>query len=113
MISLIASVIVGIYFSHAGVNVIRNMTGMIEFAAQSSLPLPHISVPIGGLVLLAGGLLQASHIYFAYGSLLIIVFLCVANVFIHPIWKTSERMSASVNFALIALLLKTNNLLLI
>lgn len=96
--------IVPVEFS--GLNILRNRADMIELAAKSMLPAPRASVPLGAAILLVGGVLQFTHVYFTYGSVLIVLFLAVADVFIHPIWKPSERASASINFCMIGLLIK-------
>lgn len=69
----------------------------IAFAASKGVPLASISVPLSGIIAMAGGLSIAAGFKAKWGGWLIVLFLVPVTVMIHNFWAMTDPNMAQVN----------------
>ncbi len=70
---------------------------LISFAASKGVPLAAFSVPLSGVMALAGGLSIALGYRAKWGGWLIVLFLVPVTVMIHNFWAMPDPAAARVN----------------
>lgn len=98
---LVGQIVLGLYFIAAGAMHFAKMNDMVGYATMKGAPMPRISVPFSGLVLLLGGLGTLFQYQTAIAYWALIGFLVVAAVMMHNFWKVKDpmaKMGDMVNF---------------
>jgi putative oxidoreductase len=70
----------------------------IAFAASQGVPLASISVPLSGIIALAGGLSILLGYHARIGAWLIVLFLAVVTPMLHNFWAVSDPMMHQMQF---------------
>lgn len=109
---VIGQVVLGAYFTVAGIQHFTGMKGMTGYAAMKGIPAPAASVALSGVMLLVGGLGVLFQMYTTLSYGLLIAFLVVAACTVHNFWtakdaqtKMSDTIQFQKNLALAAALL--------
>lgn len=101
IVLLLARIVLGLYFLMSGMNHFTKMSAMVGYARSKNAPAPEVTVPLTGLILIAGGLSVGLGVWPVVGLILLIAFLTLAAVMMHNFWAVSDpqqRMGELVNF---------------
>jgi putative oxidoreductase len=72
----------------------------VGYASQAGVPLAALSVPLSGLLALAGGLSVLLGYRAKVGAWLIVLFLMPVTVMMHNFWAVADPMMAQMQFAM-------------
>lgn len=95
IIPIIGRVLFSILFIYNGWNHFAQYSGLVDYAAMMGAPLPAVTVPLTGLMLILGGLSILTGIYHRIGSWLLAIFLILAAFIMHPFWTVEDPALAS------------------
>lgn len=95
VIAIVGRILFAILFLYNGWNHFAQYSGLVDYAAMMGAPLPSVTVPLTGLMLIAGGLSILVGYYHRIGSWLLAVFLILAAFIMHPFWSIEDPMAAS------------------
>ncbi len=100
-IYLIGQIILGGYFILAGLMHFVNVTMMTGYASSKGIPMARSMVLGSGVLLIAGGIGILTQFMLEESYIVLIGFLFLAAVTIHPFWKAKDaqsKMADMVNF---------------
>jgi putative oxidoreductase len=90
VIELIGRVVFALIFLDYGLLHFRQRAGMVEYAKTFDAPVPEVSVPVAGAMMLLGGSSIALGVFPDVGALLIILFVFPAAFVGHRYWKETD-----------------------
>lgn len=73
--------------------------GAIDYARAYGAPAPEITVPLTGLMILAGGLMIGFGVLADLGAILVGVFLVVITPIMHAFWKEQDEQMKQMQMA--------------
>ncbi|GAB2483099.1 MAG: DoxX family protein [Comamonas sp.] len=85
-LSLLGRILLALVFLPAGWGKLTGFQGTVGYAASAGMPMPEISVGIGLVVELLGGLALLLGFKTRYAALVLAVFTAVASFFFHKYW---------------------------
>lgn len=86
-------------FILSGIGHLTQFKAMSDYAAAFKVPSPRLAVVVSGLMILVGGLSILLGVKVPAGSLLLVLFLIPAAVYMHPFWGVSDPMQAATQRA--------------
>ena len=98
---LIGRIIVGLYYISSGARHFTHLNMMAGYAGSKGVPMPKISVPLSGLLLIIGGLSIGLGAYPLIGVMAVVLFLLPTTFMMHNFWAVQDpmqKMSEMVNF---------------
>jgi putative oxidoreductase len=95
----IARVILGLYFLYNGLNHLRNLKAMAEYARSKKVPSAEFLVALTGLMLLAGGISILSGYLVPWGIALLAIFLVPTAFIMHNFWAEQDPMAKANQMA--------------
>ena len=97
---LIGRILVGGYYIFNGFNHFSKKDMMAGYAKSKGVPIPDITIPLTGLLLLLGGLSLLLGIYPYIGVALIVIFLVPVTFMMHNFWAVpkEQKMADMVQF---------------
>jgi len=97
---LIGRILVGGYYIFNGFNHFSKKDMMAGYAKSKGVPIPDITIPLTGLLLLLGGLSLLLGIYPYIGVALIVIFLVPVTFMMHNFWAVpkEQNMADMVHF---------------
>ena len=99
---LLGKIIFGGYFIYNAYGHFANLDALTGYAQSKKVPMPKTAVIITGIMLLIGGVSIISGQYVFIGLWLLIIFLVVTSILMHPFWKLADdmqlKMSEKINF---------------
>jgi putative oxidoreductase len=98
---LIGRIIFGGYFIYNGINHIRNLEPMSQYAGSKKVPMPKAAVAASGGLILAGGASVLLGVKPKYGAAALIGFLAAVSPTMHDFWSVEDpgqRMMQTINF---------------
>lgn len=95
----IARVILGLYFLYNGLNHLRNVKAMAEYARFKKVPSAEFAVALTGLMLLAGGISILSGYLVPWGLALLVIFLVPTAFVMHNFWAEQDPMAKANQMA--------------
>jgi uncharacterized membrane protein YphA (DoxX/SURF4 family) len=95
----IARVILGLYFLYNGLNHLRNLKAMAEYARFKKVPSAEFMVALTGLMLLAGGISILSGYLVPWGIALLVIFLVPTAFVMHNFWAEQDPMAKANQMA--------------
>lgn len=98
---LIGRIVVGLYFISGGVRHFTHLKMMAPYAGSKGVPMPNISVPASGALLIIGGASILCGFYPFYGAIAILAFLLPATFMMHNFWAVqdpAQKMNEMINF---------------
>ena len=97
---LIGRILVGGYYIFNGFNHFSKKDMMAGDAKSKGVPIPDITIPLTGLLLLLGGLSLLLGIYPYIGVALIVIFLVPVTFMMHNFWAVpkEQKMADMVQF---------------
>ncbi len=97
---LVGRLLLGGYFILSGFNHFMNRDTMAGYAESKGAPMPNVTVPLTGLMLLAGGLSILAGAYVTVGVALLVLFLLPTSFIMHDFWAVGaeQQMQEQVNF---------------
>jgi putative oxidoreductase len=90
VVELVGRVVFAAIFLDYGSTHLRQRTGMIAFAQSFGAPMPHITVPLSGAMMVLGGLAIALGVWPDVGAILLVLFLVPAAFVAHSYWKETD-----------------------
>lgn len=76
-----------------------NSRQAVEYARAYGAPLPRLTVPLTGIVIVAGGLSVALGVYADLGALMLAAFLLPTGFIVHAFWKEQDEQMRQVQMA--------------
>ncbi len=70
----------------------------VAYAAAQGVPLPHVAVPIAGLLAIAGGLSVLLGFRARIGAWLLVLFLLPVTLMMHKFWAVADSAGAQIQF---------------
>ena len=97
---LIGRILVGGYYIFNGFNHFSKKDMMAGYAKSKGVPIPDITIPLTGFLLLLGGLSLLLGIYPYIGIALIVIFLVPVTFMMHNFWAVpkEQKMADMVHF---------------
>lgn len=97
---LIGRLLLGGYFIYSAYNHFKNLKHLSDYAASKKVPMAKEGVVATGLILLFGGATILTGMAVFVGIALLVLFLIVVSITMHPFWKmpAAERMNDEINF---------------
>jgi putative oxidoreductase len=90
VVELIGRIVFAIIFLDYGLTHLRQRAGTVAYAKSFDAPAPEITVPLTGVMMIAGGLLVGLGFWGDLGALLVILFLIPAAYFGHAFWSETD-----------------------
>lgn len=90
IIFIIARVILGLFFIHAGVGHFLGFKNMVGYSQSKKVPLPAVAVAVTGAMLILGGLGFVIWQWVCLASLILVVFLIPAAFIMHNFWNEQD-----------------------
>ena len=94
VVFLIGRIIVGLYYLYNGINHFWSREGIVGYGKSQGLPMADLSVPVSGVMLIAGGLSILLGAYPLVGIALVFLFLVPTAFIMHRFWGVDPQMSA-------------------
>lgn len=101
VVFLIGRILTSLILLFMGLNHFMNAKELIAYATRRSVPVPTLSVPLTGLMLVLGAVAVSLGIYAFVGLVLWVVFLLLTALIVHlprPSDQGQERMNELVQF---------------
>ncbi len=98
---LVGRVLLSMIFISGGVMHFVQMNGTVAYATGKGVPLPKLTVPLAGAMIVVGGLFVALGWHRFIGAGLIFIFTVLAAFFVHAFWKEKDpmaRMNEQIHF---------------
>jgi putative oxidoreductase len=70
----------------------------VAYAAQHGVPLPHVLVPLSGVLLLLGGASIGLGFHARIGAVLLALFLIPVTFFMHRFWDIADTAAAQMQY---------------
>jgi uncharacterized membrane protein YphA (DoxX/SURF4 family) len=86
-------------FVMSGIAHLAKYDEMVAYARQSGAPLPELTVPLTGLMIMAGGVMLLLGAWMDLGALLIALFLLPTAFYMHAFWTIDDPMVRAVQQA--------------
>lgn len=86
-LALIGRILLAWLFVPAGISKLTGFAGTVGYAASAGMPLPEVSVAIGLIVELVGGIMLLVGFKTRYTALALALFTLVASFFFHAYWS--------------------------
>jgi putative oxidoreductase len=99
VVELIGRILFALIFLDYGSTHLRQRTAMVGFARTFNAPAPELTVPLSGVMMVAGGLAIATGFWGDVGALLIILFLIPAAFTAHVYWRETDPVTQAVQRA--------------
>ena len=99
---LIGRIAFGGYFVFNAINHFRNRNQMAQYAASKNVPLPDVSVPVSGILLLIGGGSLMLGFKPKAGAAALLAFLATVTPAMHNFWAAEDpqqRMGDLIHFS--------------
>ncbi len=90
VVDIIGRVLFAFVFWQNGYRQLAKYDAMVGYAKSFGAPFPAISVPVTGVIMLAGGTLVVLGVWPDLAALLLAAFLVSAAYFAHPYWKETD-----------------------
>lgn len=87
---LVGRIIVGVYYSMAGIEHFTELQGMAQYAASKGVPLPELAVLFTGVLLLVGGLSVLTGLFPIVGIGSLVVFFLPVTIIMHDFWNIQD-----------------------
>ncbi|MCS7212669.1 MAG: DoxX family protein [Candidatus Calescibacterium sp.] len=87
---LVGRIIVGVYYSMAGIEHFTGLQGMAQYAASKGVPLPELAVLFTGVLLLVGGLSVLTGLFPIVGIGSLVVFFLPVTIIMHDFWNIQD-----------------------
>ena len=94
LVLLLGRVLFSHMFIMSGVNHFTHRAPMAGYAKSMGAPMPDLSVPLTGAMILVGGLMVLLGFYARVGALLIFLFLVPTAFIMHRFWGVPDAMMA-------------------
>ncbi len=101
IIFIVGRILLGGYFLYSGYNHFANLDHLAGYAKSKNVPMAKEAVGFTGLMMLFGGATVLTGIGMTVGLIVLVVFLGVTSVMMHPFWKVTDpnaRMTEQINF---------------
>jgi uncharacterized membrane protein YphA (DoxX/SURF4 family) len=98
---LVGRVLLSMIFISSGAMHFVQRNSMVAYAAGKGAPLPKLTVPLAGAMIVVGGLFVALGWHRFIGAGLVFIFTVLAAFFMHAFWKEKDpmaRMNEQVHF---------------
>jgi uncharacterized membrane protein YphA (DoxX/SURF4 family) len=92
VVDLVGRILFALVFLDNGWAHVAKRDQMVPFGRAIGAPLAHISVPLTGAMMIAGGVLIALGVWADLGALLLVIFLPAAGYLGHPYWRDEDPM---------------------
>jgi uncharacterized membrane protein YphA (DoxX/SURF4 family) len=89
---LIGRILFAWIFILSGIAHLTQAQGMAQYAAMFKVPQPKLAVIVSGLMILAGGLSILLGVEVETGATLLVIFLVLAAIYMHPFWGVPDPM---------------------
>jgi putative oxidoreductase len=99
VVQLIGRIVFALIFLDYGFTHLRQRAAMVGFARTFNAPAPELTVPLSGVMMVAGGLAIATGFWGDVGALLIILFLIPAAFTAHVYWRETDPVTQAVQRA--------------
>jgi uncharacterized membrane protein YphA (DoxX/SURF4 family) len=86
-------------FILSGIAHLTQSQAMAQYAAMFKVPQPKLAVVVSGLMILAGGVSVLLGLEVEAGTLLLVLFLVPAAIYMHPFWGVADPMQAATQRA--------------
>jgi uncharacterized membrane protein YphA (DoxX/SURF4 family) len=86
-------------FILSGIAHLTQSQAMAQYAAMFKVPQPKAAVVVSGLMILLGGLSVLLGVEIETGTLLLVLFLVPAAIYMHPFWGVADPMQAATQRA--------------
>jgi putative oxidoreductase len=90
---LIGRICLSLIFISSGISHLTQMNAMVGYAQSKKAPWPKVTVPLTGVMILAGGMLVMLGWHRFIGAGLLFIFLILAAYFVHAYWKETDPMA--------------------
>ena len=98
---LVGRVLLSMIFISSGAMHFVQRNSMVAYAAGKGAPLPKLTVPLAGAMIVVGGLFVALGWHRFIGAGLVFIFTVLAAFFMHAFWKEKDpmaRMNEQIHF---------------
>jgi putative oxidoreductase len=95
IIVLVGRVLFSMLFIMSGISHFTQRAQLVPYAKSSGAPAPGITVPLTGLMLLAGGMSVLLGAYARLGAVLLALFLLPTAVIMHRFWGLRDQGKAA------------------
>jgi putative oxidoreductase len=99
VIFVIGRVLFSFLFLGSGIQHLRDDGTMAGYAKAKGAPAPELTVPMSGLMILAGGISIALGLWADIGALLIVTFLIPTATIMHAYWKIDDPQARNADAA--------------
>lgn len=89
---LVGRVLLSMIFIGSGISHFTQMNSMVGYATGKGAPMPKLTVPLTGAMILIGGICLALGWRRFIGAGLIFIFTVLAAFFMHAFWKEKDPM---------------------
>ncbi|HEY8779923.1 MAG TPA: DoxX family protein, partial [Solirubrobacterales bacterium] len=90
VIFVIGRVLFSLIFARAGIGHLRDDGTMAGYAKAKGAPAPNLTVPLSGVMILAGAISIALGLWADLGALLIVAFLIPTALIMHAYWTLDD-----------------------
>jgi putative oxidoreductase len=90
---LVGRICLSLIFINSGITHLTQMSATVGYAQSKKAPWPKATVPLTGVMILAGGILVMLGWHRFIGAGLLFIFLILAAYFIHAYWKETDPMA--------------------
>lgn len=87
---LIGRIIVGVYYSIAGIEHFTGLKNMAGYAASKGVIMPEMAVLFTGLLLLIGGLTILTGLFPTLGIISLVIFFVPVTFIMHDFWNVQD-----------------------
>ncbi len=99
VIFVIGRVLFSIIFARSGLQHLQDDGTMAGYAKAKGAPAPNLTVPLTGVMILAGSISIALGLWADVGALLIVAFLIPTAFIMHPYWKLDDPQERAMDAA--------------
>jgi putative oxidoreductase len=97
VIFVIGRVLFSIMFARSGLQHLRDDGTMAGYAKAKGAPAPQITVPLSGVMIIAGAISIALGLWADIGALLIVAFLIPTALIMHAYWKIDDPQARAMD----------------
>lgn len=98
--SFIGRLVLGGFYLYYGINNIVDFTGMSGYAAFRGVPMPELSVVVGAILLIIGGLSVITGYRPVLGILILVLFLLPVSMLMHNFWTIDDPQMRAIELGL-------------
>jgi putative oxidoreductase len=99
VIFVIGRVLFSLIFARSGLQHLRDDGTMAGYAKAKGAPAPNLTVPLTGVMILAGAISIALGLWADVGALLIVAFLIPTALIMHAYWKLDDPQERAMDAA--------------